>query len=553
MRILTFLFLVLSTLVASAQTTPTEQNMKFARQLHILNKVLANLDVYYVDTLDIKKVVDGGLQYMLYNLDPYTQYIPEEDSEEFLESKSGKYAGIGSPINFHSDKNRCYFSNPYPGMPAAEAGVRSGDVILAVDGEDLKRGEGEKPSDYSSRVTSKLRGDAGTSFKLTVQRPGVDEPITLMLTRRVIERSNVLYSGMMDEEVGVIVVTSFMENTARDFRRAFVALKQQGMKRLLIDLRDNPGGLVSEAVNMVGFFMPNGTKVVTTKGKIAEFEESFATEDEPLDTQIPLVVMVNNGSASASEIMAGALQDYDRAVVVGSRTYGKGLVQQSLDLPYGGILKYTSSRYYIPSGRCIQAYDFKNRNEDGWPRHLPDSLAKTFYTVAGRPVKDGGGVMPDSIVLADTISSFSYALLTSPVTEDFAALYCNTHAAPAMEDFALTDSMFVAYKQFVASSTFKYQPQSLRVFDNLLEAVREEQAEVVAEFEALRQKLTPNLEAEMDRHKQQICNFLEFLISQCFYGDSQAVGIKMKKDVVSLEAVKILKDDHLMGETLGVK
>ena len=551
MRILSFAYLLLLPLVVIAQTTPTEQNTKFARQLHIFNRVLANLDMYYVDTLDIKKTIDQGLQYMLYNLDPYTQYIPEEESEEFLESKSGKYAGIGSPISFHTEHNRCYFSNPYEGMPAFEAGVRSGDIILAVDGEDLKRGDEEKPADYSSRVTSKLRGEAGTSFKLTVQRPGVEEPLTLSLTRRVIERSNVLYSGMLDQEVGIIVVTSFMENTARDVRRAFVALKQQGMTRLILDLRDNPGGLVSEAVQLVGLFMPNGTKVVTTKGKIPEQEETFTTEDEPLDAKIPLIVMVNQGSASASEITAGALQDYDRAVIVGECTYGKGLVQQSLELPYGGILKYTSSKYYIPSGRCIQAYDYKNRNEEGWPRHLPDSLAKTFYTAAGRPVKDGGGIMPDSVMVADSVYNFAYALLTSHVTEDFAAIYRNTHPETSIETFTFTDADFEAFKQYVVSSTFKYQTRASRMLDALSQQIKDEKLDATDELEALRKAVTIDLATEMERYKVQLSDFIESLIATNYYGISKSYRFRLNKDTTVHKAQQLLRDDKQCATLLG--
>ena len=249
-------------LCLSAQHSLTEKNQDFARQLHILNRVLTNLDVHYVDTLDAKKVIEGGIHYMLYNLDPYTQYIPEEDRKEFLESTTGKYGGIGSPISYDEKRERCYFSYPYDGMPAAQAGVRTGDFILQVDGEDLKRNEGEKPSDYSQRVTSKLRGEAGSTFKLLVERPGVNDNVELTLTRRVIEVSNVPYYGMVDEGVGIIMVNSFMENTARDVRRAFVALKQMGMTHLILDLRGNPGGLVSEAVDLVGFFMPEILNVI---------------------------------------------------------------------------------------------------------------------------------------------------------------------------------------------------------------------------------------------------------------------------------------------------
>ena len=545
--------LMLLPLCVGAQNTLTEQNQEFARQLHILNRVLSSLDVYYVDTLDAKKVIDEGINYMLYNLDPYTQYIPEEDSKGFFESTSGKYAGIGSPISFHPDHNRCCFRNPYEGMPAAEAGVRSGDVILDIDGVDTKRNDGETPSDYSSRITSKLRGDAGTTFTLTVQRPGVAEKQVLTLTRRVIEVSNVSYYGMLDAEVGLIVVNSFMENTARDVRRAFVALKQQGMTRLLLDLRGNPGGLVSEAVNLVGFFMPNGTKVVTTKGKVAEFEETFSTEDEPLDTKMPLIVLVDDVSASASEITAGALQDYDRAIVMGDRTYGKGLVQQSIELPYGGVLKFTSSKYYIPSGRCIQAYDFKNRAEDGRPRHLPDSLAKTFYTAAGRPVKDGGGVMPDSVVVSDSLTSFAYDLLTSHVTEDFAAYYCNTHPQPALEHYAFTDADFAAFKQYVAASTFKHTPHSLRMLDALAEAIKRDGRDATAAIDSLRTALTPNLDADMERSKTQICDLLECIIAQNYFGTAKSYPFKNRRDPIVQNAQTLVRDEKQYQQLLGKK
>lgn len=546
-----FLFLLfLCPLMLSAQETLTDQNLKFTRQLRILNQVLSNLDVYYVDTLDAKKVIDDGIQYMLYNLDPYTQYIPEEDTEEFLESTTGKYAGIGSPIGFHPDHNRCVFSNPYEGMPASEAGVRSGDIILAIDGEDIKRKEGETPADYSTRVTSKLRGDAGTNFTLKVKRPGVEQDVVLTLTRRVIEVSNVPYYGMLDDEVGVIVVSSFMENTARDVRRAFVALKQQGMKRLMLDLRGNPGGLVLQAVELVGFFMPNGTKVVTTKGKLAEFEEVFSTQDEPLDTKIPLMVLVDDGSASASEITAGALQDYDRAVVVGERTYGKGLVQQSLDLPFGGLLKFTSSKYYIPSGRCIQAYDFKNRGEDGRPKHLPDSLAKTFYTAGGRAVKDGGGVMPDSVMVQDTLPSFAYDLLTSRVVEDFAAYYRNTHPQVAVETYTFTDADFDAFKKYVASSTYKYNPRSLRMLETLANAIKYEGYGEVEELDSLKKALEPNMEELLNRNKEPICDLLECLIATNYYGLSKSYLFKLRKDVVVQRALQLLRDDKQCQELL---
>jgi carboxyl-terminal processing protease len=531
-------------LCLSAQHSLTEKNQDFARQLHILNRVLTNLDVHYVDTLDAKKVIEGGIHYMLYNLDPYTQYIPEEDRKEFLESTTGKYGGIGSPISYDEKRERCYFSYPYDGMPAAQAGVRTGDFILQVDGEDLKRNEGEKPADYSQRVTSKLRGEAGSTFKLLVERPGVNDNVELTLTRRVIEVSNVPYYGMVDEGVGIIMVNSFMENTARDVRRAFVALKQMGMTHLILDLRGNPGGLVSEAVDLVGFFMPNGTKVVTMKGKGAEQEQVYLTEDEPLDTKIPILVLVDDSSASASEITAGTLQDYDRAIVVGERTYGKGLVQQSMDLPEGGILKFTSSKYFIPSGRCIQAYDFKNRGEDGRPQHVPDSLAKTFYTKAGRPVKDGGGVMPDSVMMVPTLPDFVYDLALDPVVQDFAVRYRNTRELPSFESFTMSDADYDELKQYVMESSFSYKPQSLRMLDALDEVIKKEKIEATSELQTLRSLLTPSVADEMERHREMISSLVTLIIIRMAYAEPQFYEAKYKRDEVLKQALNLLHNSE---------
>lgn len=531
-------------LCLSAQHSLTEKNQDFARQLHILNRVLTNLDVHYVDTLDAKKVIEGGIHYMLYNLDPYTQYIPEEDRKEFLESTTGKYGGIGSPISYDEKRERCYFSYPYDGMPAAQAGVRTGDFILQVDGEDLKRNEGEKPADYSQRVTSKLRGEAGSTFKLLVERPGVNDNVELTLTRRVIEVSNVPYYGMVDEGVGIIMVNSFMENTARDVRRAFVALKQMGMTHLILDLRGNPGGLVSEAVDLVGFFMPNGTKVVTMKGKVAEQEQVYLTEDEPLDTKIPILVLVDDSSASASEITAGTLQDYDRAIVVGERTYGKGLVQQSMDLPEGGILKFTSSKYFIPSGRCIQAYDFKNRGEDGRPQHVPDSLAKTFYTKAGRPVKDGGGVMPDSVMMVPTLPDFVYDLALDPVVQDFAVRYRNARELPPFESFTMSDADYDELKQYVMESSFSYKPQSLRMLDALDEVIKKEKIEATSELQTLRSLLTPSVADEMERHKEMISSLVTLIIIRMAYAEPQFYEAKYKQDEVLKQALDLLHNSE---------
>jgi carboxyl-terminal processing protease len=355
---------------------------------------------------------------------------------------------------------------------------------------------------------------------------------------------------MVDEGVGLINIESFMENTARDVRSAFVALKQMGMTHLILDLRGNPGGLVSEAVDIVGFFMPNGTKVVTLKGKVAEFEQTYVTDDEPLDTKIPLAIIVDDSSASASEITAGTLQDYDRAIVVGERTYGKGLVQQSRDLPYGAILKFTTTKYFIPSGRCIQAYDFKNRGEDGRPKHLPDSLAKTFYTKAGRPVKDGGGVTPDSVMVPSKLHDFVYDLILSREVHDFIVRYCNTRTLPPFEAYALSDADYAEFKQFILDSSFSYKPRSLHVLDALDEAVKKEELNAASELQVLRALLTPNVADEIDRHKDVISPLLTLLIVRTAYAEAQSYEAKYKQDEVLKQTLNLLRNPEACEEIL---
>ena len=338
-------------LCLSAVAQQSRHNFETAKQLDIFNSIYKLLDLYYVDTLDAKKNIENAVLYMLDQLDPYTVYYPENETGELRQLTTGKYAGIGAIISYRKDLSRCIINQPYEGMPAAEAGLRRGDVILSIDGKDTGTCTADDPGDFSTSVSEALRGQPGTQFEVRVQRPGRERPMTFKLTRRAITLPSVVLSKVLSDSIGYVRLDSYTENTARDVRRAIVELKQQGATRLVLDLRGNPGGLMDQAVDVVNLFIPRGKEVLSTRGKVAERNATYKTQSEPLDVEIPLVVLVDFGTASSAEITAGALQDYDRAVIVGRRTYGKGLVQETRQLPYDNILKLTTSKDYIPSGR----------------------------------------------------------------------------------------------------------------------------------------------------------------------------------------------------------
>ena len=390
--LLVLFFLLLAALPSPAQNST--HNFEVAKNLDIFNALYRELDLYYVDTLDAKKNIDNALAYMLEMLDPYTEYYPEEDASSLQELTTGKYAGIGTMIGYSEAHRRCIVSKPYAGMPAAQAGLLPGDIILAIDGEDIQPLENpteERIADYTEQVSGKLRGEAGITLELKIRRPEQNKVFTFKLVRRNILMPSVSLAAMVTDSIGYICLTQFIEGTSNEIRRALVELKQQGARSLILDLRDNPGGVMEEAVKTVNLFIPRGREVVSTRGKVKELNAVYKTQIDPQDPDIPLIILTNENSASAAEITSGALQDYDRALIMGRRTYGKGLVQQSRELPYKALLKLTTAKYYIPSGRCVQAYEFR----DGVPLHLPDSLSREFRTAAGRPVRGGGGVKPD--------------------------------------------------------------------------------------------------------------------------------------------------------------
>lgn len=550
-KIVLALFTACAMLPASAQS---EHNFEAAKNLDIFNALYKELDLYYVDTLDAQKLVRAAIDGMLDELDPYTEFYSAKTREDLKQMATGKYAGIGAIIQYNKKTDRCVIGDPFEGMPAAEAGLRPGDVILSIDGKDTGVRGDRDAGDYSQSVSDALRGEPGSSFEIRVQRPGTAEPLTLTLVRRTIAVPAITYYGMVDATTGYILLSEYTENCARNVRRAVVDLKQQGMTRLILDLRNNGGGLMDEAVKLVNLFLPKGKEVLHTRGKIEQMNQTYKTTDDPLDLEMPLVVLVNGSTASAAEITSGALQDYDRAVIMGNRTYGKGLVQQPRELPYGTQMKLTTSKYFIPSGRCVQAYDFKNRNEDGSPKHLPDSLCHEFRTVAGRVVRDGGGITPDVAVPADTLSGIASYLLYSDALFDYCNNYRNSHDTLATpERFRLTDEEYGRFKAFVEQSDFTYDRETKSLLARLKKAARLEGTadSAQAEFQALEAKLSPNLSADLDRHKNEITRIVSTELIRRYYYAAGVAQYYMQDDKVVARAVELLNQPDEMRRLLS--
>lgn len=526
----------------------SDRNFSISKNLDIFHNIFRDVDMMYVDTVDVEKVVTAGINAMLGTLDPYTVYYPQDQENELKMMTTGKYAGIGALIRQYPDQDYVVIEEPYENMPAAMSGVRAGDRILSIDGENMKG----KKSDY---VSDHLRGEPSTRFILTVERPGEPDSISIPITRANIALPSVPYYGMW-KGVGYILLDSFTENCSRDVRMALLDLKEQGAKSIVLDLRDNGGGLLSEAVEIVNLFVPKGVTVVETKGKIRQASGSYQTRREPVDANIPLAVLTNGSSASASEIVSGALQDLDRAVIVGSRTYGKGLVQTTRTLPFNGTLKVTTAKYYIPSGRCIQEIDYSRHNASGKAERTPDSLTHVFYTKAGREVRDGGGIRPDIPCAADTMPDIMFYLSTDVVLFDFLNKYCLEHEfIPQVDDFVVSDSLYNEFKDFVRNSDFKFTSRSSQALESLREIAKLEGLldKSDDEFESLKSKLQYDLNNDLDQFKDEITLLVGSGLATRYYYQRGTIRYNMRSDSMLDSAITVLGDASRYKSILGKK
>ena len=546
----TFIALCLAaTACTAAAQNDRDHNFDVAKNLNIFNAIYKNLDMMYVDTLNANQTVGTGVNAMLKALDPYTVYYPEDKVKDLKFMITGKYGGIGAIIKYNSQLKRVIIEEPYENMPAAEVGLKKGDIILAIDNEDMTKKD-------QSYVSDHLRGDPATSFILQIKRPSTGKVMKFKVTRKAIQSPAVPYYGMQPNGVGYINLSGFTENCSREVRRAFLDLKQKGMKSLVFDLRGNGGGSESEAVSIVNMFVPKGKLIVANRGKLQRSNHEYRTTVEPIDTVMPIVVLVDGNSASASEITSGALQDLDRAVILGTRTFGKGLVQMTMDLPYNTALKLTTAKYYIPSGRCIQAINYKHGN-GGTTEQVPDSLTKLFHTANGRPVRDGGGILPDVVVKADSLPNIAFYLAgirdSNELLLNYQLDYIAKHPTIAQpEDFTLTDAEYNEFKQRVLNSKFTYDRESEKFLKELVKLAKFEgyYDDAKTEFDALEKKLSHNIAKDLDINKDAVKRLIIDGIIPTYYFQKGRIRHSLVDDKQMKEALKLLADPKRYADLL---
>jgi len=524
-----------------------DNRFEVSKQLDIFNSLIKELEMFYVDTIDIQNAMRRGIDAILKGLDPYTEYIPENEMESFKFMTTGEYGGIGALIAGRDGGTM--ISEPFIDMPAAEAGLKAGDIIIAIDTVNTTKMT-------QSKVSELLKGVPNTKLTLTVQRPGEKKPLKFNLIRRQIVVDPVTYYGVYNNNIGYIYLSTFNDKSAAQVKAAFEDLrKNHNIESLILDLRDNGGGLLESAVQIVNFFVPRGREVLTMKGKVSQWDRTYRTYNEPIDTTIPLAVLINGSSASASEIVSGALQDMDRAALVGQRSYGKGLVQTTRNLPYEGKLKVTQSKYYIPSGRCIQQLDYSHRNADGSVTAIPDSLTSVFYTSNGRPVRDGGGIRPDFEVADEKMPTMLYYLYADRdyILFDYVTDWARAHKTiPPVEQFEFTDEDYASFKKYLTEKNFQYDRQSAKA----LNAMKE-----VAEFEgyteddstlfaALEEKLKPDLQRDLERYEKDIRHLISAEIIKRYYYRKGELQQNLKDDESLKKALEILQDRVLLYATL---
>ena len=527
-------------------STLKNKDLDLVKNLDIYYTLFRELNMFYVDETDPEELVTTSIDAMLSSLDPYTTFIPESDMDAFQFQTTGEYGGIGSLIRRSGDN--IIIAEPYEGFPAAKSGLRSGDVILKVDGVSTRDMQLESVSD-------KLKGSPGTELVLDIERYGVEKPFKVELTREKISIQNVPYFGMISPGVGYIRISNFTSGASMEVENAFEALKKDhNLNSLVLDLRSNPGGLLIEAVRICNLFVDKGELIVSTRGKMNQWDSDYSTTQQPLDKEIPLVVMVNRGSASASEIVAGALQDLDRAVVVGQRTFGKGLVQTSRPLKYNAQLKVTTAKYYIPSGRCIQALDYTHRNPDGSVGVVPDSLISEYQTRNGRLVYDGGGIQPDFEVIPEMLSEITLQLYSQSMFFDFATRYHNTNdEIKSPELYSLSDDEYDSFKAFLEEKNFEFRTASEVAFEKLVASAKREKYYdlAVEEFTSLEEKLSHDNFKDLQTFEEEIRQILTEEIVNHYYYHGGRILAQIQKDIQLDKAREILQEPGMLKEILN--
>jgi carboxyl-terminal processing protease len=520
--------------IALFSFTNDQKNFDIAKNLDIYYSLFRELNAFYVDDINPNKLVKTSIDKMLESLDPYTNYISEADVEDFRFMTTGEYAGIGALIS--KQNNNIVIAEPYQGFPAQKAGLKAGDIILEVEG---------KPTNTMSTedVSNMLKGPAMKPVKIKIQRPGDKKPFDVDVIREKITIDAVPFYGMLDSKTGYIRLSNFTQDCSEEVRKAYLELKKQNPESLILDLRSNPGGLLIEAVKIVNLFVSKGSEIVSTRGKVKEWDNTYKALLNPLDSTVRIAVITNRGSASASEIVAGAIQDLDRGIIVGTRTFGKGLVQTTRDLSYNTKLKVTTAKYYIPSGRCIQALDYSHRNEDGSVGNVPDSLISQFSTKNGRKVYDGGGVVPDVKIDNHDLSSLAVELVTKFAIFDYATRYAAKNPAiPQPEDFTVTDDIYNDFIAFVRNSNFKYDSETENALNELIKTAKTEKYYDVAtaEINALEAKLKPDLDKDLNLFRKEISELLKDEIAGRYYYQKGAIRATLKDDPDVLKAREIL-------------
>ncbi len=524
------IILAVAALLASGMASAQSQSFKLGKWTEIQNAILKELNRSYVDSLPVDRIERAGIDAMLGDLDPYTVYIPEEENEDLQMMVSKSYGGIGAVIYKPDKDGNVIINEPYAGSPAVRYGLRCGDEIMEIDGVSTHGLTSQECSD-------RMKGKPGTTVKFKVKKVYTDEIVEINVVRERIHLPDVEYAGMLDAETGYIYQSGFTENVSGDIRNAVLNLKKQGMKKLVLDLRGNGGGLMNEAINIVSLFVPKGSLVVSSKGNGIS-EQKYKTTTEPIDTEIPLIVMVDSGSASSSEIVTGALQDLDRATVMGTRTFGKGLVQSIRPLPYNGQLKVTTAKYYTPSGRCVQAIDYAHRNEDGSVGYIPDSLANEFKTAHGRIVKDGGGITPDVIVKGHEYSRLTYSLVYSSIIQDYAIKFVKEHKS-VPEDWTMSDADWKDFVAFAKTKEFDYRSSAKTYFDLLKKELDKDGLadSMKDQVDALQKALEMDKETFLNLKKDEIVPFVEEEIMVRYYFQEAGIKVRLRYDEQLKEAL----------------